>query len=54
MAASHVLALNDIIYFAVGQKIYACLTCLGGGLRKRWLDNIREDMKEYNMTEEMA
>ena len=22
--------------------------------KKRWLDNIREDTKEYNMTEEMA
>ena len=24
------------------------------GKRKRWKDNIGEDMKEYNMTEEMA
>ena len=22
--------------------------------KKRWLDNIREDMKEFNMTEDMA
>ena len=25
-----------------------------GRPKKRWLDNIREDMKEYKMTEDMA